>query len=464
MTQYASDPWRPAFHIAPRTGLLNDPNGLVYWDGAYHIFYQWNPHDCTHANKNWAHAVSHDLVRWEELPIALAPEDTFDSHGCYSGSAVADGQELVLIYNGNVRDADGTRQTYQCLARSTDGVHFQKLGPVLSGPLPGYTAHFRDPKVWRDNGEWLMVLGAQTAALEGTVLLLRSPDLMSWTLVRELLAPGEFGYMCECPDYFCIGENDILIFCEQRSEEGIDSNLAGYVPGALSVTTRHTAFRRLDHGRDFYAPQTFEAPDGRRLMLAWMGLPQQGEAPSTAFGWMHCLTLPRELSVVGGRLCQSPVRELVALRKSHLGSYGLAVSGTMDLVDARSDTFELGLAWPGPASAVANGTASCRSLTIDMRVGGVERTTLALDFAARSLRLETVRPDGVIQDLGHADFPADVAVCDLRIFVDRSSVEVFAAGGALVLSARIFPSPGAEDLRIRADGTLTLDRLDVWKI
>ncbi|ACA17820.1 sucrose-6-phosphate hydrolase [Methylobacterium sp. 4-46] len=454
MTKHAVDPWRPTFHIAPRTGLLNDPNGLVYWDGAYHLFYQWNPHGCSHANKNWAHLVSPDLVRWEELPVALAPVDVFDSHGCYSGSAVANGEELLLIYNGNVRSAGGERQTYQCLARSTDGIRFEKLGPVLSGPLPGYTAHFRDPKVWREGDAWLMVLGAQTAAGEGTVLLLRSPDLRCWSPVRELLRPSAFGHMCECPDFFRIGGEAFLILCAQHGpEQGGD--VAGYVPGDLSGTADAAAFRRLDHGRDFYAPQTFEAPDGRRLMFAWMGLPEQGDAPSTAFGWMHCLTLPRELHVRDGRLCQVPARELAALRKAHLAIFDLDLSAAQDLTAARSDAFELALAWRARDGG---------SFAVDMRVRGVERTTLTVDCSGRRLRLDTVRADGVAVPLGAAPFPEGGTIEDLRIFVDRSSVEVFAGGGAVVLSARIFPSPGADGIGVRAEGAFTLDRLDRWTL
>lgn len=462
MTLHAADPWRPAFHIAPRRGLLNDPNGLVHWDGAFHIFYQWNPTGCTHANKNWAHLRSPDLIHWEELPIALAPVDSFDSHGCYSGSAVVDGKTLVLVYNGNVRDAGGERQTYQCLATSSDGISFEKLGPVISGPLPGYTAHFRDPKVWRAaDGSWRMVIGAQTTELEGTVLLLRGTDLTRWTLDRQLLAPGAFGYMCECPDFFRIDDTAILIFCEQSTVDGRDSNLAGYVRADLGATARRDAFHRLDHGRDFYAPQTFTAPDGRRLMLAWMGLPEQDEAPSIAHGWMHCLTLPRELQVKGGRLCQQPARELATLRKAHTALGGLTVEG-LHVLPLRAAAFELAVAWNEEPSTP--GGAPQAAFTLDLRAGDTERTSLRIDPAARRLALETVQPDGATVPLGDATVPDGWPFGTVRIFVDRSSVEVFAADGAVTFSARIFPSPGADALRVRADDTVTFTQLDVWTL
>ncbi|WP_246761052.1 glycoside hydrolase family 32 protein [Ralstonia solanacearum] len=118
---------------------MNDPNGLIFWRGAYHVFYQWNPYGCAHENKHWAHARSTDLIHWELLPPALAPDAPYDEDGCYSGCAVESDGDLFLLYSGNVRSSDGGRASYQCLARSHDGVGFDKLGPVINGALPGYT-------------------------------------------------------------------------------------------------------------------------------------------------------------------------------------------------------------------------------------------------------------------------------------------------------------------------------------
>ena len=204
--------WKNKFHIEAEKGLVNDPNGLIFWKGEYHVFYQLNPKSCEHTFKNWAHIKSKDLINWEKLPIALAPTDWFDKDGCYSGSAIEKDGKLYLMYTGNVKN-NGVRESYQCLAVSEDGISFKKLGPVIhNNDIPkGYTRHFRDPKLLRKNGKFYVVLGAQRENLTGTILLYSSKDLFTWKFEQEIIK-GEFGYMCECPDYYEVNKQGVLIF------------------------------------------------------------------------------------------------------------------------------------------------------------------------------------------------------------------------------------------------------------
>lgn len=463
-----ADPWRQAFHITPPVGLLNDPNGLIYWNGAYHVFFQWNPQGCSHENKAWAHVSSHDLVNWQWLPTALSPDESYETHGCYSGSAIAADQSLFLFYTGNVRTAQGGRKSSQCLARSFDGLHFEKLGPVIAEPAAGYTNHFRDPKVWRGDGQWWMVLGAQTTDLSGTVLLLRSPDLKTWSVCASLLSPGEHGYMCECPDLFSLDGHDLLLFCEQDEQlngqgERVLSNIAGYVFGRLDKTAKtfqHGSFERLDQGRDFYAPQTFETPDGRRLLFGWMGLPEQTTAPTTDFGWMHCLTVPRELSWIEGRLCQEPAAELQALRKTSYAFRNVTANGSLVLPDVSGAAFELDLRISDDLQG---------SWFLDVRSLNDERTTLGIDRELGRITLETVGGAAFSPleqgptILGSSRIPHQ-GVNRVRVFVDRSSIEVFINAGAISFSARIYPSERAEGVRLRSNAGVRFFRIDFWPL
>lgn len=143
-----SDPYRLRFHLMPPVGLLNDPNGFIQFKGVYHLFYQWNPFETAHGAKFWGHYTSKDFINWEHQPIALAPSEWYEKNGCYSGSAIENDGKMVLFYTGNVKDENGDRETYQCMAVSQDGITFEKKGPVIYLP-EGYTAHFRDPKVWK---------------------------------------------------------------------------------------------------------------------------------------------------------------------------------------------------------------------------------------------------------------------------------------------------------------------------
>ena len=331
------DPHRPAWHLAPSVGLLNDPNGFIQHNGVYHLFYQWNPLGCDHRNKCWGHWQSTDLLRWAHQPLALAPGACYDSHGCYSGSAVVAEDKITLIYTGNVKFPDGSRTAYQCLAQESERGEYRKLGPVL--PLPdGYSGHVRDPKVWRHQNTWYMVLGARDLQDRGKVLLLRSSDLRGWQPLGEIAGSGlhdlgEFGYMWECPDLFSLEDADVLICCPQglapQPERYLNRYQAGYLLGKLDYLQpafSHGEFRELDAGFEFYAPQTTLAEDGRRLLFGWMGVPEQDEEahPTRRYGWIHTMTCPRELSLRHGRLHQRPARELQQLRGERAGWQGCA--------------------------------------------------------------------------------------------------------------------------------------------
>lgn len=214
-----ADSHYPQWHPAPVTGLMNDPNGFIWFAGRYHLFYQWNPLGCDHRYKCWGHWSSADLVHWQHEPMALMPDEEYDRNGCYSGSAVDNNGVLTLCYTGNVKFDDGGRTAWQCLAVQNDDGTFAKLGPVL--PLPdGYTGHVRDPKVWWHDGLWYMVLGAQDRQQRGKVLLFTSADLHTWASCGEIAGHGvngltDAGYMWECPDLFELDGTHVLICCPQ---------------------------------------------------------------------------------------------------------------------------------------------------------------------------------------------------------------------------------------------------------
>ncbi|MHC3036160.1 glycoside hydrolase family 32 protein, partial [Klebsiella pneumoniae] len=153
--------WYPRYHLAPPAGWMNDPNGLSWFDGYYHAFYQHYPWQPVWGPMHWGHARSRDMVNWEHLPIALAPEGPEDKDGCFSGSAVVEGNKLALIYTGHKFDGEAKEENLyqvQCLATSTDGIHFERQGMILDTPRGVH--HFRDPKVWQEGDNWYMVVGA----------------------------------------------------------------------------------------------------------------------------------------------------------------------------------------------------------------------------------------------------------------------------------------------------------------
>ncbi|SDB92102.1 glycoside hydrolase family 32 protein [Acinetobacter boissieri] len=444
----SNDRYRPTWHLSPVAGLLNDPNGFIQFNGQYHLFYQWNPLACDHSNKFWGHWSSSDLVHWKHEPVALLPTENFDIDGCFSGSAVNDDGQLVLIYTGNVMlgETEADRTAWQCIARQGEDGEFKKQAVI--GQLEGYTGHIRDPKVWKENGLWYMVLAAQDLKLQGKVLLLESPDLENWTLKGEIAGSdfkktGPFGYMWECPDLFRLDGHDVLISCPQgvapEERRYLSMYQCGYLLGQLDYSTAdypHSAFLELDHGHEFYAPQTTLAEDGRRLLVGWMGVPDQDEfsQPTLEFGWIHMMSCPRELRIKDGLLYQLPVKELQSLRREHQHVTGTAdtlptfKASSAELIISNTGSFEINIS---------------NTLWLICDSTGITLTRKSLSSDVNEVRYW------------------DQTVNKLQILLDRSSVEIFVNDGLGTLTSRYFSQD--EEPVLKFSGSAALD-VDYWTL
>ncbi|ADI00721.1 glycoside hydrolase family 32 protein [Salisediminibacterium selenitireducens] len=460
-----ADPYRQQFHVGPPVGLINDPNGWIQWRGVYHLFYQWNPFATTHGAKFWGHVSSTDLVTWKEEPVALAPSEWYEKNGCYSGSALDVNGDLTLIYTGNVKDDQGNRSSYQCTAVSKDGITFMKQGPAIDTLPDGYTAHFRDPKVWEEAGVYYLVIGAQTEDEEGCALLYRSDDFRTWEFVGPVagsnLDPlGDFGYMWECPDLFQLNGTDILIVSPQGLEpDGIhylNTYQAGWFKGELDRKTGRFnpgAFHELDRGFEFYAPQTTEDEYGRRIMVGWMGVPEQAEDrhPTISHHWIHCLTLPRELRMQDGLLIQKPVKELEKLRAGK-GVEHKEVTRSIapfELEGIRGRTLEIevrNLQIPGEGY-------------FSMMIHGEGRLTVSHEDGCL-VTFERTEIGGVNRERRYGR-PRSVET--LRVFIDHSSVEVFVNGGEMVFTSRLFPDILNDSITFEGDWHENPD-IEAWSL
>ncbi|MFN3015423.1 glycoside hydrolase family 32 protein [Vibrio coralliilyticus] len=427
--------FRPDWHISPPQGLLNDPNGFVYHDGQYHLFYQWYPHGCTHKDKYWAHLISKNLIEWQWQPVALTPSDWFDSHGVFSGHALSHGSELMLFYTGNVRIGENReRHTTQCLATSKDGVNFDKYGPVISELPDGVTAHIRDPKIVRHQNQWFMLLGAQTKELKGRLAVYTSTDLRAWkfdALYGEEL--GDFGYMWECPDMFELDGQMFVVIGPQGIESFSKHNTIPHHNGIAKACLENglslSQFEHLDYGFDFYAPQTLETPDGRRVMCGWMGLPDEVDQPSSENGWVHQLTCMRELSYQNGRLKQWPVKELEELVQSQRH---IELTDEPYRLERNSFDLEVELEW-GQSLNLFESSQHKVVLYADE-----DRQTLILDRSQTLNRaVDTQR-----------ELKIDTDKIQLRILADTSSIEVFVNHGQAVMTSRVFVEQAATGISL----------------
>lgn len=275
-------PYRQTYHIESESGTLGDPNGFSYFNGKYHLFYQWSPlafsKDPHYTQHGWKHLVSDDLVNWQDLGAAIESDTKYDKYGTYSGSAIPSKDKLLMFYTGNTwinteTDNNWLRVPYQLTAfmDKNNQVH-RSNSPIIEGTFDGYTAHFRDPKVWQKDGKYYSIFGVQRKNLTGTALVLQSEDFKKWKSLGELKTNyTKLGYMWECPDYFEIDGKGMLIFCPQglkgsgNKYQNIYQTcyLLGDQVSLPNTQFNHGDLNELDNGFDLYASQTMLAPDGR---------------------------------------------------------------------------------------------------------------------------------------------------------------------------------------------------------
>lgn len=435
--------WHLNYHIQPRSGLLNDPNGFSYFNGRWHVFYQNFPFGAVHGLKSWRHLSSTDLVHWQEDDLTLDPQAPYSTQGVYSGSALPVNDQLFLMYTGNVRTTTGERISTQLGAwvDQNDQLRQSDL-PLITQPN-GYTAHFRDPQIFNVDGTYYAILGAQRSDLQGQILLYRSEQPTGpWSLVGPLdLGHTDLGYMIECPNLAFVDGHVVLIFCPQGLDrhrvpyaniypnmviiaDGIDWQNARLVnPGPLT---------NLDLGFDCYATQVVNGPDEQAYAISWLGLPDT-TYPSDAENWQGCLSLVKNLHVINGHLRQTPV----------------ALPRTTQSFDPFRDTLKgqevlnFDLTTPSTGTLTLGNNAEALTLAFDGQ-------TLTID--RRSAGLPVGTDHGNVRQL-----PLAPGRHQLSLYLDRSSFELFIDNGDQVASGRIFPhSSDPWHLTTDLDGALTV--------
>lgn len=298
---------RLKYHFEPSKGWMNDPNGLIKFNGYYHAFFQYNPHSKVWGKMHWGHARSKDLINWEELPIALYPDKDYENTGgCFSGSAIQKDGDLYLFYT-SVSDKLGQTQS---LAISHDGINFIKYekNPIIKEVPPDGSRDFRDPKVFKYKDKYMMVCGSGKDNI-GKVLLFESLDLFNWSYVGVLFEDKNSGPVIECPDLFKLGDDYVLMFSMMNKALYSTNFIVGSFDGKKFIEKYRT---NIEAGPDFYAPQTFLDGD-RRIMIGWMF--NWKKAPDKYVNYAGALSIPRELKLVNGKLINYPTKEVHPLLK-----------------------------------------------------------------------------------------------------------------------------------------------------
>ena len=441
--------FRQKLHLMPPVGWLNDPNGLCQFKGVYHAFFQYSPFNAEGGVKMWGHYTSRDMIDWEYQGVMLYPDQPFDCSGVYSGCALIEDGEMYLYYTGNVKLEDSGsydyintgRQSNTVLVTSKDGIHFGKKQLLMrNNDYPaGLTLHVRDPKVWKEHGTYYMLQGARTKEDMGQAVIFRSDDKINWTFYSRVETEEKFGYMWECPDYFEVDGTKILSASVQglTGEEWKDRNVyqSGYftVKGDILGQYSLSDYCLWDYGFDYYAPQSFETEDGRRIQIGWMGMPDCEEYTNRTIedGWQHCFTFPREVFVKDGIIRQRPVRELEARK--------ILSEETKNRLETKKYTVY---------EAVINNI-------LDDQFRAVLAEELIVKHENNRFKIEFMNNRNDKVSCGRKSRSVEIDhLTDVRILADESSVEIFVNEGAYVFSTRYYPeepgvSIGAEGAEIR---------------
>lgn len=456
---------------------MNDPDGTIFFEGRYHLFYQYNPEAAAPADACWGHAASEDLVHWKDLPVALAPTARSpDQNGVWSGCAVLNRGVPTIVYTGLDRvtlpRVRGDQRLTQCVATSEDMVVWKKYenNPVLADPPQelGPLTAWHDPHVWREQDGWYMLLGCGFRDGPGAVLLYRSSDLLTWDYMHPFCKGKKSGEKWLVPDFFRLGERDILMTCV-GNVSGIPIDTGAVLSTKYMVgdyrnhrfTPEHCNW--FDWGPNFSAARTLLDDKGRRILWGWITEGRSDDAYRKA-GWAGVMSLPRVLEMGQGGVLQIKAAEQLqasgspdwecAGAKLRSGSPILMKDDLGDCLEIRVDV--------DPKEADEFVFAFRRSS------GGEEETFIRYRKSERTLSLDRTKSSlsGDV-DLTMQSAPLELSQgerLDLHIYLDCSVVEIFACD-RVCLTGRIYPTRrDSHEIRVLAcGGESVLNRLRIWR-
>lgn len=463
--------YRLKYHLMGEYGWINDPNGFVYFKDNYHLFYQHYPYNAAWGPMHWGHAVSKDLIKWTYLPVALEPDKDYDRDGCFSGSAIEKNGKLYLFYTGHIytkKEKNDDYKQVQNMAISVDGIAFQKYerNPIIDvAQIPDKASKkdFRDPKIFKIDDIYYLLIGSNDEHGIGQVLMYKSIDLVKWEFVNILLKGNEdTGINWECPDIVRFDDRDILFVSAQYMRpNGIyfrNTHSSIYFIGELNIDEGkfvYTGYNLADYGFDFYAPQISVDKNGRTIMIAWMNM-WETDLVTNRLGhnWAGAMTLPREVIKIDGEIYFKPISEIVKYRKNEYRLQDIELNGEVNL-ETNGMCYEIDAEFE-PQDAYEFG--------VKVFKGKWEETVLLYNCCERLFTFNRERSG--IGPKGERKAEVDLIDGRLRlnIFVDVSSVEVFINGGKKVMTGRVYPDSQSVNISLFSNGLCKVVNFKKWDI
>lgn len=453
--------YRPVYHFMPEKNWMNDPNGVVYYKGEYHLFYQYNPNDYKWGTIHWGHAKSKDLVHWEHLPIALYPSNEKGELHCFSGCAVINDDEPTIFYTsigeGERHQSIGSEQW---MAVSKDNmITWEKYenNPVLSLDIHGdiEIKEWRDPFIWKEDDYWFMVLGGSHNK-KGCVLIYRSKDLKQWEFLN-ILHEGEEEFW-ECPNVFKLGDKYVLVYSP--------SDIVKYCIGTINSDYKFVPETEgiLDYSgwQGFYAPNSLVDNKDRRIMWGWLTEVSRGEFDGCG-DWAGTQSIPRVISIENDNLHMEPVKELEMLRKNHKKYEDLCVSKSW-APEIKGRALEI--------ITEVEIIDSLEEFSIDVFCSEDDQEKTSIIYNCENKSFSVDRSSSTLSDLCiKSNLTNNIKLnkgetLKLHIFIDHSTVEVF-ANYRESISTRVYPiKEDSENVRVSVlkGDNLKIKSFDVWEM
>ncbi|MDF2512024.1 MAG: sucrose-6-phosphate hydrolase [Herbinix sp.] len=457
---------RPVFHFSSPVGWLNDPNGFSVYQREYHLFYQYHPYSTQWGPMHWGHCKSIDFIRWEQLPAALAPDSEFDRIGCFSGSAVQEEGNHILMYTGVAEkmNEDGTSTVIQeqCIAVG-NGVNYVKTenNPVITADMLPYGSSFfdfRDPKIWKEDGIFYAIIGNRNEDGSGQLAVFQSENALEWRFMNIIdKNNNEYGRMWECPDFFTLGEKQIIILSpqEMKAKDFEYHNGNGTMCFIGKYNHTENVFIRennhaIDYGLDFYAPQTLMTEDGRRVMIAWMQNWDNYLTPDY-LKWSGMMTIPRELTLRDGRLIQNPVKEIARYYKNEISYINHKIRGKERLNSISGRIIDM---------TVEIKKMQCDIFRIFLAENQEYKTSVSFDTKRNILSFNR-NYSGFTKDIvGDRKIVVrnQESKLKLRILLDKYSIEIFVNDGEQAMTSLIYTPQEADGIVFETEnGTAVID-------
>ena len=445
---------KPSFHVSPEIGWINDPNGFSEFNGKYNLFYQYHPYDAVWGPMHWGHQTTTDFVKWNHEPVAIAPEESYDNEGCFSGTAIKEDNKHYLVYTSVTNGLQN-----QSIAYSYDGIVYNKIknNPILTGadmPEGFSNADFRDPKIFKKGDKYYLLCGNANKGNKQIVAFSSDNIESGWKYLGVALSRTNVGGIFECPDYTVIGNNEVLIASPQRiarsdeyeyqNDDSCIYKIGNFNPDSGRFVYRGgDKFEEFDKGFSFYAPQTMTTSDGRVILTAWMK--SWGEANITrADGWAGSMVLPRELSIKDNHIYQSPVRELAKYFKTTITQNDVTLNNeTLDLDNFKGRKASISL-----EIDVSNSTKA----GIEVFKKDNEKTVIYYDSALGAVVFDRNRCGSLLNGTRYAKVQPVNGKIKLQLILDISSLEVFINDGYYTMTGNIFAEEANKNVSLFAEG------------